>query len=57
MIREDHEMIRDDQLRIGITIWIRRIRTRIRIRIRRIKGMCRSVDRVGGWITLADLGK
>ena len=47
VIREDHEMIGDDQLRIGITIWVR-------IRIRR---MCGSVDRVGGWITLADLGK
>ena len=57
MIREEHEMIGGDQLRIGITIWIRRIRIRIRIRIRRIRRMCRSVDRVGGWITLADLGK
>ena len=34
VIRENHEMIVDDQLRIGITIWVR-------IRIRR---MCGSVD-------------
>ena len=29
VIKEDHEMSRGGQLRIGITIWIRRIRTRL----------------------------